>query len=318
MATSLRETLTKDTLSSGPSMRARCDAYGATSLRQLAAGVVSRDYHRRVYGDFGVLGAATGSITPVDGGYTQDFLNGQIQVLGTELRPSAEVQWDCLVEYVGIRCDEPNEQGFGSDGDEPYVIFTVVSLNPSYTGEDELVAVHKIGPLSGVREGDVIGDTQSMSEGIVAGTGLKIKIGVYESDEGDSDDVREEIEAKIKEYAGKAVSALTAAYGAGDAEATNLAGSELVTWGARILSLGIVELLGLGDDPIGENAADIPLSKIREYDNDAGFQASLTRTTEGLLYNYKLPVSSDEGEYSVYFRVRSRKIGPIEKLPDLP
>lgn len=308
----LSSLLKRDIVSEGPSLRKRCADYGVMSIRALVASILAREYHYRLYGVYGELGEPISPIQPIDAGYSQDYVGGRINILdNNNFLPTAEVTCGGKVEYVGFRCNEPNESV-----DEPYIIFSVVSLNPHFDGRDSLVAVNKIGPLDNVREGNVVGDVQTVWQGRVPGTGLKIALGVFEHDLGDPDDVREEIETKLREYAQKAASAIAQAYGAGTVEAEQIAGSEIVTWAVRILSLGITEILDLGDDEIGRQSEEVPQPIIRKYSNQDEYSASLLRNDEGLVYNYKKEVVSDEGNYSIYFRVSGFEIGPITRPPD--
>jgi hypothetical protein len=263
---------------------------------------------------YGELGAPLGPVEATEGGYSQGYTGGRINILHDDddnFTPTAEVTFGGKVEYVGFRCNEPNESV-----DEPYIVFSVVSLNPHFDGRDSLVAVHKIGPVENVKEGDVVGDVQTVWQGRVPGTGLKVAVGVFEHDLGDPDDVREEIETKVKEYAQKAASAIAQAYGAGAVEAEQIAGNEIVTWVARIASLGIVEILDLGDDEIGKQTAEVPQPTVIKYSNQEEYSASLQRNDEGLVYNYKLEAVSDEGNYSIYFRVSGFSMGPVSRTPD--
>ena len=286
------------------------------SVRQLVADRRIADHHRRWYGNLGHFGKPVGTVTEVEGGYRREFEAGALQVMETDgLRPSAVAQWAPLVEYVGLRCNEPNESS-----DEPYVIFSVIALNPEFDAVDKLLTVKKIGPIPNVVDGEVVPDVLTVWDGISGGNGLKIAIGVFEEDEGDPEDVRAKIEEKLREYAKQGAAAIAQAYGAGAAQGEQVAENEAFNWGLRLLSLGLVDLLGLGDDEIGSVNVEVPLSRIQKVDNEhvEAFHQSLQRTTEGVVYTDKVDVSSDEGGYSVYFRIRSRKIGPIDTVPPLP
>ena len=307
----LSSLLKRDLVSNAPSLKSRCADHSVKSVRALAASILAREHHHRLYGVYGELGVPINPIQAINGGYSQDYMGGRINILDDRSwEPTAEVTYGGLVEYVGFRCNEPNESV-----DEPYIIFSVFNLNPHFDARDSLEAVIKIGPVKNVRDGEVVGDVQTVWQGRVPGTGLKIAIGVFEHDWGDPDDVREEIEAKIKEYAQKAASAIAQAYGAGSAEAEQIAGSEAITWVARLITLGIVEIFDPGDDEIGKKTIEIPQPIVRKFVNQEEYSASLQRDDD-LVYNYRLEVDSDEGNYSVYFRVRGFEIGPISRPPD--
>jgi hypothetical protein len=283
------------------SVRSRCTKYGAKSVRELAASIIAKKHHRDLFGVWGLLGASvTPGVVSADGGYTQEYEGGRIDVLDHDPHaPKGTSYLKAIVEYIGLRVNEPNETY-----DDPYIIFSVVNLNPDRLGQDNLEKVIKVGPLDDIDEGVVIGAPQTVWEGRVPGTGITVTAGAFDYDMGDPDDVKEEIETKLREYIQNALSAIGQAYGAGEEEAEAVLGSDIATWALGIFSLGITEILDLGDDYIGAKTQEIVPNTLRRLVNEADYQASLTTTTEGYTYNYKLDIASREGDYSVYFRVR--------------
>lgn len=313
----LRPLLARDRRGGGASLRGRCAAHETSDVRSLMASIVCDEHHHACYGQVGVLGAPVGPLTRAADGWEREYLGGGITVQGDGLTPSAVVRYDCLVEYVGLRNNEPNESALigTGDGDEPYVVVAVTTLDPGYDGVDRLAAVTRIGPLSEVHDGDVVGGTASVWQGIVAGTGLQLAVAVFEHDSGDPAEVEEAIEKAIVEAAKEGAAVVGAAFGAGGEEAERIAGSKLVTFLAEAVSLTVVHVLDLGDDKVGEAFAEVPLSRIRELTTDEAFSASLETNAEGLRFNHRVECRGGEGEYSVYLRVRGRAIPPIPALP---
>ncbi|MBB4912718.1 hypothetical protein [Actinophytocola algeriensis] len=311
MTASLRAMMARDVSSTTSRLRQRLNEHGTDSVRALIASIVATEEHRNNYcAEFGPLGAVTQPVTPVADGFQLPTVSGRILIRSGGWQPHPEVTYVPIVEYIGLQVIEPNETY-----DDPYVIFSVTTLNPNHTGDDDLAAVAKIGPLDDIAEDAVVPDTITIWEDrIVAGTGIKVTAAVFDQDLGDPDEVREKIEEKVKEYARKGASAIATAFGAGGDEAGQIAGSELVTWGARIISLGIVELFGLGDDVIGRDSKEIGLAELVRLHDQAAFDAAVKIGPGGMKYTHTLEAKGD-GHYIVYFRVRSAKVGPIEPPP---
>lgn len=313
MPTIARAAISEDPLSDSPSIRDHLAAHRVSSVRSLRASVVAHAAYRQCYGRFGPLGRAARPILKGGDEYTLTTELGRIRVLNDGFIPWPEVTFGSIVEYVGLRIIEPNETF-----DDPYTIFSVFTLNPMNRGVDELVSAKKIGPRDDVAEGRDLADTHTIWGGqIIGGTGIKIAIISYDHDMGDPDHVRATIEEKIKEYAKEATEAIVTAFGAGSDEAEEIAGSEIVTWIARLASLGIVELLGLGDDEIGRDTRDIGTRELARLSTQEGYDAAVKFTPDGIEYTHKSDILSKNGHYVVYYRVRTTQIPPTPPPPAL-
>jgi hypothetical protein len=302
--------------SPGNSLRSRIEAYEVHSVRELIASITAKKRHFDLFGNFGLLGAPlSNGVVATENGYRQEFDFGSIDVIMDPLNPPGtktrtEVWMGAEVRYIGLRCNEPNEVY-----DDPYVIFTVINVNPHQDGRDNLEKVVKIGPLDDIDEGVVIGDPQTVWDGRVAGSGLGIGALVVEHDSGDPDAVREEVASKIREYVQEGAAMIAQAFGAGAAEARDISDIEPVNWVSDAIAFLSVGILDLGDDEIGKKTLEIWPATLRRLADGEEFQRSLTTTTEGYTYNHKIDVSSNKGDYSVYCLVRPWKI--TVEIPDV-
>ncbi len=304
----------EDPLTNSLQARAHLDAHRVSSIRNLQASVAAYRSHRACYGRFGPLGRITQSPTRTGDEFSLATELGRIRVLNNGFTAWPEVTYGPIVEYAGLRIVEPNEQW-----DDPYTIFSVFTLNPMNRGVDELVSVKKIGPRKDLAEGVDFRDTHTVwgNGQVIGGTGIKIAIVAYDQDLGDPDDVRAAIEEKVKEYAREATEAIAVAFGAGSEEAEKIAGSELVTWAARLVSIGIVELLDLGDDEIGHHTRDFGLRELAELGTQDGYDAAVKFTPGGIEYTHQADLKSKNGHYIVYYRVRTVQIPATPAPPVL-
>lgn len=136
-------------------------------------------------------------------------------------------------------------------------------------------------------------------------------------DLGDPDDVREEIETKIKEYVAEGTKAIATALGAGAAEADQIAGSEVVDVLAHIFSLGFVALLGLGDDEIGRGNIEVGMRELVRLSKQENVDKAMKTTPAGKKYTHSVDLKSRNGHYRAYFRIRAQEIPAVMPGPDI-
>lgn len=151
--------------------------------------------------------------------------------------------------------------------------------------------------------------------GPVAGvTGILIGAAVFEHDHGDPKVVRGAINDALLKVAGEAGSAIGSAVGAGAAAGDAFAKSDITKWRARVLSVGIVDALGLADDKIGYKTIEVSPSRIETLVNQTTFNASLVRDVlpDGKTFNfpanYEQLIEGGDAKYQVYFRVRGDRV----------
>lgn len=312
MAISARSIISRDVMVAN-SVRARADLHQVTSLRDLLVSIVGRECNNRVFAELGPIGAPTGPIrSNGDNSWLLPTRIGHVGVSRQALEwiPLPFATLRVVVEYVGLRVNEPNEKY-----DDPYLICAVTTLNPNASGVDEQVKVIKVGHLNDVDEGRIFARTITMWDGqLIAATGIQISALGMDFDSGDPDDVKEEVEASIKEAVAEGSAAIGQAFGVGADEARMIAGNDVVTWAARIFSVGIVEVLGLGDDRIGEYHLPIRLGALEGLKRNQGYE-NAKQITGDMEYTHALPLVSQDGNYTAYFRVETQTIPPIEVTP---
>ena len=300
-----------------PSLRALATSHKSDSLQALAASQALRDFHRAGGGDFGSLGKETGAIARQgDGSYTRDHLLGKVRLAnGT---PFKQETVHAVIEFMGIQCLDPNDKKIiivePTPDDEPYVVVSVILLNPELAdGQGDRLVQTTMFRFDNVHKGSFHGETSTVYDGPVPGVaGLLISAAVFDHDEGDPDKVRDEIRKALLDAAGKAASAIGTAVGAGAEAGGAFADSELVQWAAGILSHGITSAIGLGDDKIGVKSMEVEADTVKELKHDsAAYEQSLIRDVlpDGRTFNYppdhtNVIVGAD-ARYQVYFRVRS-------------
>lgn len=322
MTISMASILAHDPVTQTPGIRQRAVIHQVKTLRRLAYSIVAREAYQRCYASVGPLGEVVGPPVSAGDEFRLNTAAGRIRVLSAPIGAVSpgitfqgitaypEVTYQPKLEYVGLRINEPNEIY-----DDPYVIVCAVTLNPMGSG-DQLVSVKKIGPYEDLEEAHDYGDTTTVWEGqLIGGTGLKVLIYAVDHDSGDSDDVRDAIEEKLREYVKKGVEAVAAAFGAGGSETDKIAGSDLVTWGARLASLGLVEVFDLGDDEIGRTQVELLMKEIIFLSDQANVDAVKKVSPDGLIYTHPVELRSREGRYTIYMRASCMEIPPIPPGP---
>lgn len=199
------------------------------------------------------------------------------------------------VRFLGFRCVEESKSDELTDSDEPYFVIAVDTLAGA-------PIVKKFGPFEGTNTGDEIGVGDLVVVG-VAPNPLAIKVVAYEHDHGDPDETAKKLQEKFVELAKegeKLASGADSASGAGvgpAAGAGTLAGIAAGPFGA-LIAVGIVSVLDLGDDFIGQ---DVALAFQRaEQVTDPPSQG----TFRGNPFNAHVDIDGgDEGHYELFFDV---------------
>jgi hypothetical protein len=299
------------------SMLALARSHGDASLQVMATSQAFRTYHRDRGGIFGHLGRPRGRMRPVAGGsYVQDYKLGAVKLTNGVLKEIHRVE--AMVEFMGLKCLDVNDSAVPvitpHPHDEPYVIISIVRLNPSFKGDDELAKTVKLN-LPSVRPGETVGGPTTIFQGEVPGVaGLMISAAVFEHDHGAPNKVKEAIEQAVLAEAKKGASALGAAAGAGAGAGDAFGQSEIVKWGVRFLSHGFVDLAGFADDDIGVKTFEVKPSEVEALVDPTTFNNSLIsgELPDEMKFNYpenfREPIEGSDAKYQVYFRVRGVKI----------
>ena len=306
------------------SMLALARSHGESSLQVMATSQAFRTHHRDRGGIFGPLGRPRGRMRAVAGGsYVQDYQLGVVRLTDGMLRVTESVE--AMVEFMGLKCLDVNDSAVPivtpHPHDEPYVVISIVRLNPTYKGDDELVKTVKLN-LPSMRPGETFGGPTTIHTGPVPGvSGLLISAAVFEHDHGDPTKVKDAIEQAILTEARKGASAVSAAAGVGAGAGDAFGQSEVMKWGARFLSHGLVDLAGFADDDIGVKTMEIKPSEIEALCEPTTFNNSLVsgELPDEQKFNYprdfhKL-IEGNDAKYQVYFRVRG--VRTTNKAPEV-
>ena len=221
------------------------------------------------------------------------------------------------VEIAAIKCFGTEDP---SGEDEPYLIISVISINPNFAGEDELVTT-KIVRADNIHAGDMFAVGQTIgSAKIVAGDGLRVHMALFEHEHGSPEDVRKQIEDTIREAVKKAAQTLTTLADVPLAGSLGeVASNPIVIALTEGLSALITPLLA--DDQIGgEKVLPLKASQLVDLALDEtkpesvqGFQKSLMTTPEiGPDIEFNFPADHEDrrwlfegggGSYKVYLKV---------------
>jgi hypothetical protein len=322
--TSARELFAKAGIA-GPlfSSRELTRKFGVDSLRKVAVGFPIQDFHRRTGGSLGPLGARVGGIRINEQGlYQQDYQLGHITMSNVGDFPKAFTTYEAIVTLSGVRCFGTEDPG---GEDEPYVVITLLTVNPNFGGIDDLLKFTSTEILEGVTpRREVIFKERTLGRvRAFPGSGIKIHVAMFDHEHGDADLIREKIRAQAGEAVKSAAQSIAAAAAADDPRLNGPIGDlgEFEILGIKpfkLLTGFIADALGLGDDLIGEHEFIIPAANIAELTDPAKYQASL-RTNPDLdpdvRYNWprrpEEEVLFDRGgaSYKIYFKIQG--IGPI-------
>ena len=197
------------------------------------------------------------------------------------------------VQYLGFHAIE-TQGGLGSD--EPYFVVSVDTK-----AGDPTTRTFK---YQEIEEGDDVGDSSTVIDQATPDP-LVITVVGFENDMGDPDETAKEVQAQMVKLSKEAAAVAGAMEGAADgpaAGAIGTAGGALGgAWGA-VLALLVVEIFGMGDDYIAQNATTLFVDGgIPTTPPDLG-------TFNGSAYNAKVRVANNDGErkYELYFHVLVR------------
>lgn len=321
---SVREIVKKVGVIGSPvSLRSVARERKVDSLLALSASLDIEEVYRQKGGQFGFGPPVGGVSLTSDGSYVQNYeLGFATKPLGAP--PGFFETYEASVQVAAVKCFGTEDP---SGEDEPYLVVSVISVNPNFKGEDELLTT-KIIRAEGVRTGDTFGNGQTIgTEKVVAGEGLRIHLALFEHEHGEPEKVREEIEKILKEAVKKGAEALVKAVAGGDVPLGGTVGeitdNPLVIALTRGLSAAIAPLIA--DDQIGgEKVLSIKASKLVELAIDSSepgsldrFKRSLLTTTSDPDIEFNFPIDhldrrwlfeGGDGSYKVYVKVTPRKV----------
>lgn len=287
------------------------------------AALMIDDFHRRTGGDFGPLGSSIGPIIhQSDDLYVREFQLGKVKTDGVNAT-QGQGNYRATVSVAAIKC-------FGTDDvttDETYAIISLISVNPSQVGEDQLVKTIKIGPQN-VQQHDTFGAGATIGEIFPVGTGIKVHVALFDRESGDPEEVRAAIEEQLKELVKQGAAAIGGAVFGGDIP---LAGTTSDIFQNKLVNFLTGTLSGLiadwvSDDFIDEKEFLVDAGTLRTWATQAGFEASIRGSNDlpnDIILNIpKTPedenlkvFTNGDATYKVYLLVQSK---PDVGYPILP
>lgn len=283
-----------------------------------------RNFYRRTGGSLGPLGAPVSNIqSRPDGSYVQNYQLGVITLDNPNATPESFTQYGTSVTISAVKCFGTEDPG---GVDEPFVIVSLISVNPNFGGTDTLVLTKRTEILENVKAGDVIFERRTIGDVIgFPGSGIRIHVAIFDHEHGDADELRKKINAVLEDVARRGANALAGAAAANDPKLAGAIGdiTSFEVGGVKpfsILTAGIADLITdvLADDLIGEYEFFIPAQDIKEWADDPAKYAASLKTSPDLpsriRYNWP-PKAEDEhlfsgggGSYKIYFNIQGYKI----------
>ncbi|AHV95257.1 hypothetical protein [Paenibacillus sabinae] len=262
-----------------------------------------------------------------DGKYEQNFQLGVVILDNPNALPQSFTKYKASVTLAAVKCFGTEDPGglFTSAEDEPYVIISIISVNPNFGGTDTLVQTTRTEILEHVKAGAVIFENRTIGDiSAFPGSGIKIHVAIFDHEHGDANALRNKINNVLEDAARKGSGALAAAAAANDPKLAGTVGdiTNFEVGGVKpfnILTYGVAGLLTelLADDLIGEHEFYIPAADIVEWSNPEKYNSSLRTSPDLIRFNVpqrpedEFLFSGGGGSYKIYFRVA----GIVEERP---
>lgn len=258
-----------------------------------------------VGGHTGPLGLPTSPVEFTGAVGTRQYRGGEITILGEGVQALAH--HEASIRFLGFRCVEESSHDQSTAQDEPYFIITVDTGNGA-------PIVKKFGEFDGIITGTEMGFGELLLDK-AAPNPMSIRVAAFENDRGDPDATARKIQdevVKLSQQAASLASAASAADGPGVGVAAGAGTIGGIAGGpiGALLAVGAVELLGLGDDFVGQ-AVDV----LFVNQNDVGTPAVKEDRFQNNEFNRKIVIDGGaEGKYELFFDVRVKKVLPPEPV----
>jgi hypothetical protein len=267
---------------------------GDTHALRLAAEAINQRYVAlgRASSPLG-LSVSTELHEEADGTLRRDFRGGHITFSPDTGDVAAVVTSVAQVYYKGLKC-------FGRQGgfrkDKPYVVMSIVQPDPFVDGDEIKVTSYRAPAADTYRDVD---DGDTRTDGIRqffadAPGDLIIHSVVMEHDEGDPEKVKDAVKKALQQ----AADAGAAAISGGVATSVPLDPDTLQGMAVDWLADKFTDLLGAGDDSLGDGSFVIPYSTW----STGQFPPMMTR--DGITYNYKQYCTDGDASYDVMYEVK--------------
>jgi hypothetical protein len=290
--------------------------FESDSIRTCVAKHEISELFRRTGGKFGPLGPVSGDLQEApDGSFRQNHLLGDIQLQDIDARCDARQMYQASISLVGIRCFAAQDV----ETDELFGTVSLINVNPNFSAVNELVTTVPL-PLVDSATGDMHYKETVLGNVPLTGSGVVIHTALWDNESGHVDEIRDKVEAALREGAKKAASALAAGAIANDPSATAGTVGEVTEFeigGVKpfhVLTLKLADVIAhwLADDLLGEKRNIIPAQSILDFQG-VGYNNSL-RTDPALefdaRFNWPPPghdIIFNKGGalYKAYFKIQA-------------
>ena len=266
-------------------------------------------HYQRTGGRLGPLGYPISEVQFTSNSGTRQYRGGRIEAT-LNARNAVGVITQALktresrVTFLGFKCIKESTSDGLSDTDEPYFVIAIDTGNG-------LPRTEKFGPFENTETGTETGVGVFLANGI-APNPLSIRAQAYENDHGDPDETAKALQQQIVELA-KVAQSTASGSGADAADGPGI--GPAATAGAvgllagplgSLLAVGIVSVLGLGDDWIGQG---VVLAFTRPEQGGTPQQQGMFQNNP---YNAKIDINGgSEGHYELYFDIHVVEFEPI-------
>ncbi|MGB9929603.1 MAG: hypothetical protein ACPK85_14575 [Methanosarcina sp.] len=304
-------------------MRSLVKMFGTNSLSQalINAKIAEEKIYKYYFGtggSLGPLGPPVGGLIPSNESVQQNYLLGSIRLNNIDGTLEAFTSYDVEVKLSAVKCFGTEDP---SENDETFLVISLISINPNSYGVDELVHTMRTEIASNVQGGKVIFKEKTIGTlRAFPGGGIKIYVAIFDHENGDPDDLRNDINAVLEDSAKKGAQLIAGAAANGNQQLAGAVGdvTEFEVGGVKpfkLLTLGLADLLAdaLSDDLIDEHEFIIPAQNIVDIAEQAAFQASFRRHPDilGSDVQFNWPrTDADEvlfsgggGSYKVFFTI---------------
>ncbi|MER8973206.1 MULTISPECIES: hypothetical protein [unclassified Mesorhizobium] len=263
-------------------------------------------HYLRTGGRLGPLGYPTSEVRVSSYKATRQYRGGQIEAT-LNARDSIGVITQALktqesrVTFLGFRCIRESEHDGLSGTDEPYFVIAVDTGNG-------VPLTKKFGPFENTETGRETGVGAFLVNGN-APNPLSIRVEAYEHDHGDPDETARAIQEQMVELA-QAAQSIASGSGADAADGPGI--GPAATAGAvgllagplgALLAVGVVSVLGLGDDWIGQGVA-LAFTRPEQAKTPPPLG-----TFQGNPFNAKIDINGGpEGHYELFFDIHVKEV----------
>ncbi|MFJ1459319.1 hypothetical protein [Nocardia sp. N2S4-5] len=283
-------------------------------------------------GALGPLGEPNGDYVEVNGNLRRNYLFGDIHFSDIDPEPKAQTNYTANVAISALKCfgtDDPSGE------DEIFAVISLISLNPNFSGSDQLVKTMRTEIREHVHGKDVIFKSKTVGTvPSVTGSGFKIHVALYDHENGDPNALRTQIQTFLDDAARKGADLVAGAARSGDQRLAGPVGdvTEFEVGGVkpvRLLTFGLAGLLTdwLADDFIAEHEFVVPAAEIISLSDPVNFQKSFRQHREslGTDVQFNWPPADDQeilfsgagGSYKIYFTITVAPM-PVPIAPKLP